>query len=256
VEVRRQIGDDVIAPDVLGTLHDSKHWDRKKILEWNFSAPQDLIANAVARLGPPNADISIKREDDGLIFVADSPWFGDARRRNEITDKTLIGLRRKVEAMFRDQILAHTKVQWEDWIEIKMADREVDEEADDTKAGSARVSIEWEILKRAKFPDGRDMVLDGRSLYPFPQAKPSGQEGPQYAKGAGGMGRWNHRVYSQEESAQYAYIPATPENIDAMRALRGKINEVNNRLLSILSQETIKRTVTLLAGGALRLEKK
>lgn len=241
------------APEELGYLQDSKHWDRKKILEWKFSAAHGLAANAIARLGEPKADISIKREDDGVIFVADSPWFGDSKRRNEITDKTVSGLRRKVEAMFRDQILAHTSVKWEDWIEIKMNDRDI---SDDGNKGAAYVHIEWEILKRAKFPDGRDMVLDHRSLYPFPQAKPSGQDGPQYSKRKNGGHEWNHNTYSQDEDAQYAYIPATPENLAAMKTLLEKIGEVNDRLLAILNQEAIKRTVALLAGGALRLEKK
>lgn len=57
-------------------------------------------------------------------------------------------------------------------------------------------------------------------------------------------------------SIVYAYIPATPENIAALKALFEKIDELNGRLAAVLNQQAIKRTISLLASGNLMLEKK
>jgi hypothetical protein len=244
------------APEI-GSVKE-KWWERKKILDWTFDTSVPVASPLFEKLGPMVAAVSIEQrgrstEDESIRFVARSSWFG-GKRSDGISASTLEELKVSVAKAFTDMILAHTKVEWEDWIEVEIDrnERERDAFGDDkptTREDSAHIGVKWEILKRARFPDGRDMVLHGGSLMKFPSPKAAGVECDRVA-----VRRYSE--YWQDTDHQYAYIPATPENLAAMRELVKKIGEVNTRLMGVLAQSSIKSTVKLLTGGRLALESK
>lgn len=235
------------APEI-GSVKE-KWWERKKILDWTFDTSVPVASPLFEKLGPMVAAVSIEQrgrstEDESIRFVARSSWFG-GKRSDGISASTLEALKVAVAKAFTDMVLAHTKVEWEDWIEVEIDSQESDDQP--TNEASARIGVKWEILKRARFPDGRDMVLDRGSLMKFPSPKAAGVECDRVA------GR-RYSEYWQDTDRQYAYIPATPENLAAMRELVKKIGEVNTRLMGVLAQSSIKSTVKLLTGGRLALE--
>lgn len=234
------------APDKIGHITE-KWWQTKKLFEWKFETSWLLASPLLEKLGPPVAAVSIEQsrandKEEKVWFVARSNWFGRGRHTDGLRARTLEGLRANVEAAFRDRIIAHTDVEWSDWIEIEVHDRDVRLEPSD---GRAAIMLEYKLLKRAKFPDGRDMVLDRDSLHEFPKARAAGTDRDR-----------DYNSYYQDNDHQYAYIPATPENLEAVKNLMVRIDEVNQRLLGVLAQSKIKETVALLVGGQLRLEKK
>lgn len=244
------------APDKIGHVTE-KWWQTKKILDWKYVTPLSVSSALFEKLGDPIATVSLeqgKSDEKGVRFVARSRWFGD--KIGGLQDKSLEGLKKQVGEAFRDMILAHTEVAWEDWFEVKIRGARFrwikgEGTADavvrfDDEEGHAYLNVEYKRLKRARFPDGRDMVLDGNSLYPFPKAKV-----------AGTSRKFGSRGYHQDDESQYAYIPATPGNLLAVQELMKKLGEVNARLVEVLNQQEIAQTVKLLTGsGQLRLEKK
>lgn len=241
------------APEEIGKVTE-KWWQTKKILEWKYQTPLPIAGPLLAKLGIPVASISIHngRGDGPTTFVAESSWFSGRHNGGELSDLTLEGLKVKVEAAFRDRLVAHSDVKWEEWVELEVRGREVSwlpdgDVKENDRRGSASITIEYKILKRARFPDGRDMVLDGSALYPFPKAKAVGVDIER--------GRHHYNIYSQETDHQFAYIRATPENLEALKILMKKMEEVNDRLLAVLDQKSIGKTVGQLTSGVLMLDK-
>lgn len=242
------------APEELGQVTE-KWWQTKKILDWTYKTPLTIAGPLFEKLGAPVATVSLEQsrandEEDKIWFVARSEWFG-GKRATEIRDRTLEGLRTKVATAFRDMILAHTAVKWEDWLELEISEREVRAEE---KKGNASINVEYKVLKRARFPDGRDMVFDSGSLNAFPKAKAAGVDADEKRERLR-SGHWGNHYY-QDTDHQFAYIRATPENLAAVIELMAKLGQVNDRLMALLTQASIANTVKLLTGNALRLEDK
>lgn len=229
-------------PKSVGHLTE-KWWQTKKLTEWVYQSPLAVPGPLLEKLGPASASVNIEERDDRHQFVARSRWFG-AGRKGELWADTLGGLRTLVERAFNDQMLAHSEVRWSDWVEIEIEGNpeieEGDERARARQERRARIAISWKILKRARFPDGRDMVLDGTSLYPFPKAKAAGE-----GRESDGLYRNFHR-YHQDDDHQFAYLPATAENLRAVHLLIEKIEEVNTRLQALLGQKQLTQTIRLL----------
>lgn len=234
------------APEIVGQLHDTKFWATKKITEWKYESSLTTDSPLIEKLGPPVAVVNLETVptserkrlkdtvEDTKAFVARSSWF----KRNDIWDASLEGLEKKVEQAFRDQIIAHSKVKWSDWLEVKVDGRQQSTERDERSEGYSGLTVHRKLLKRARFPDGRDMVLDGTTLYKFPQAKAAGVDRDRF----GGS-----RDYYQDSDDQYSYIPATTENMAAVDAVLANISKLRLALEGVLEQKSIIKELATLA---------
>lgn len=237
-----------------------KWWQTKKITEWEYSTAVPLDPKMVERFGDPVVHVNLVRKSrsdeeggDTVFFVARCDWFGNEPRDKEITAKDLGTLERMARERLDDCVLAQSGIVWSDWLEVKISsEREADVEKVFGKRRRQEVkrscwlSVRYEILKRARLPDGRDMMLEsGWSMKAFPTPKKAGER-------TRGLAR--HEYDHRDEGAEYAYLPATPENIAALDAIADMIEAAGDRLQSILAQKQIAKTIEHVGKGLPLLE--
>lgn len=244
------------APEIVGSVRDTKFWSTKKICDWQYDTPMLTSSPLIEKLGPPVCTVNLETmpsdtrkrlidaAGDAKAFVARSNWFGSGRAIDGIWARSLEELEKLVEKAFADRIIAASQVKWSDWLEVQVHGRgNSDGEDKRDRSRYAGLTIAYKRLKRAKFPDGRDMVLDGSSLYPFPKAKKAGEDRDRFSSG-----------YYQDSDDQFAYIPATEENVRALDDILANIVKLRGVLEALLGQKNIATQLERIS--TLRLELK
>lgn len=227
-------------------------WQTKKITEWDYSSPIAFDKEMVGRLGQPKINVNIRRRskvDDGkdtYTFEARSTWF---KAGEVIEAKTLSELEEKCERLLNEIVLASAGIKWTEWLEVKIARDSTEEQDFGSKrkrdggiTRKAELSVSYTTIKRAKMPDGRDLMLEsGWRLKPFPEPKAAGEKKKRDIS--------SDEYDWRDEDSEYAYIPATPENIAALDAIRLMIDTAGARLQGLLAQKSIGRTIGFVAAG-------
>lgn len=217
-----------------GALHAKAH-RKKKVDVWTFYSP---FADKESCEAGYEASIEMRNDHrDGLHFVAISKHF------NPLKDESIKKLRAKVERAFQLCDMAARRIKWEKWIEIKL-----DQEAFWQGQEGAGLTVQWSIIKRGAHPDsGAAFTINNNNVVTdFPEPKLAGERDKPDRDG------WHSSNRNKDE--QYSYIPATPENIAALKLLTVRIIDARARLQALLKQDTVQKA--LADGGLLRLEDK
>ena len=225
----------------------SPRWETKKITEWEYSTPLKLDPQMLDRHGKPKISVSIRRvrrrdgEDTGdIIFVARCPWFAGAINGGDevIEADSIAELKDAARKRLDEVVLAQSGIEWQDWLEVCVSGKTEVDEGDRgrrwMRASSMKAGIEVSVkrIKRARLPDGSDMVLeDGWRMKPFPKPKKAGEEDSE------------DRVFGRHVDCEYAYIPATQKNLAELERVGQMIEVAAGRLKAALSQEDISRTL-------------
>lgn len=216
-----------------GALRAKAH-RKKKVDAWTFYSP---FADKEARDAGYVATVEMRNDHrEGLHFVALSKHF------SPLKDESIKKLRAKVERAFQMCDMAARRIKWEKWIEVK-----IDQETFWKGQEGAGLTVQWSIIKRGVHPDsGAAFTINNNNVVTdFPKPKLAGQEDAPDRDG------WHH---SRNVDEQYSYIPATPENIAALKLLTVRITDARARLQALLKQDTVQQA--LADGGLLRLEDK
>lgn len=190
----------------------------KKIDEWTYVAPA----------GGKNLAITVHMlsNSGGLRFRATSRGLTEA-----IEDSDIEQLRKRVEQSLQDHNMAERGLVWEDWLEIVVAGYNRTHKDDIEVA----LTIKRNILQRAVMPGTGDaVVLRSNGGVPwissFPKPKRAGEEDPVEGKGiAAGLGR-------RSVDAEYAYVPATPENLRAIEEIQDGLLRTRQRVSDFMYQ--------------------
>lgn len=209
----------------LGTYHKRPI----KIAEWSFRSPWHT--------GPADSYVAkimlcSKWELNGphkLYFEASSKHFDE-----RIKDSDIDSLQRKVKREFEKQDMKARLVVWEDWIEV-----EIDHGLYmwNNEFGDG-LTIKYAILKRGVHPDTSEAftINSNGVVVAFPKDKLADVEDhkPDDEK-------WHLGL--RDKNKQFSYIPATKENIAALESLCARLKELRFRLASLLTQDTVQKSL-------------
>jgi hypothetical protein len=186
------------------------------------------------------------RGDSGLMFKALSPALTES-----IEDSDIQRLRERIEAWFQAAALKRSGLVWEDWIEIVVQgyDRSHENEV------VVSLDIKRNILKRAVMPTGEAVELrttNGHSyVRPFPKPKRSGEEDEPEGTGI------FKGVNCRDTNHEYAYVPATQENLAAITAIqqglvavRQKVSDFMHKANNAGAIQNINGSIALLSDAA------
>lgn len=254
----------------------------KKIDEWVFESgfpmPKEteemraLKGWQDRKIGDYRASIRIVHaralDDNRMQFEAISNWFEKPLVASDINK-----LRADVERKFREIDEAARSVVWEEWIEVRVDQAELRARANEkinaaafpeafdpdednprrkkrSRSGSTELRCGWKLIKRGRTKSGGDLTIteNGR-VGPFPKPKAAGvaDASTKYSFNR------DEIMDSRSESSEYAYIPATPENIRALANLKAMIEAANAKLVELLGQASIEASIAKLAVGGLAL---
>lgn len=190
--------------------------DGRKVMDWTFH-PAGGQAVPVT--------VSLMRGDGGgVYFHAASKALPEPLEHTDIEQ-----LRARVEATLVEQASMLSGIQWEDWLEVKVTGSDDKFTLTRFERGFAGdLSIEVNRLKRGISPkSGEPVTIHRGHVIPFPEAS---------ALSAGGREIDGIRLSSPEERS---YIPATPENVAALKAILERLSLLRSNLASLLSQEQV-----------------
>lgn len=217
-----------------------------KIDTWKYSSPHADRAYADQMTAEVRMQHSDRRgrvvDQTGVEFTAESKcWNGTLRSANI---ETLFKL---VEKEFQTYEMGQRGIIWEDWLEI-LINPETGYREHDASAG---LLVCYKKLKRGIDPRDRKAytIMDNGQniIVPFPSPKKAGQKDPdKEERGIGG----------RNTDHQYAYLPATAENIAAIDHVLAKITELRGRLEGLLHQDVIAAQLASIPGQLLLAEKK
>lgn len=211
-----------------GKLH-SKVYRQKVIDEWTFSSPHGDEFNT-------KVTVHLVTGQDGFEFHAKSDHF------DTMVESNIEELRLRVLGRCRIVDDARTGVVWEDWIEIKTSGSLTD--AHHGYHATASFEIAWLIIKRAVLPSGRVVTICGNHVVTdFPKPKKAGEKD----------GERQGYINGRSIGHQYSYIRGTPEDVDALNDLLGRVTALHDRLNNLLEQNNVAIN---LHEGLLRLEVK
>lgn len=193
----------------------------KQLETWTFTPPSGV------QLSKREVQVSIRKgQEVAFEFVATAKDFAEA-----MVDSDLSRLFSRVESAYSAYFRNLVGLQWEAWLEVTVKGSDDDQMAHrlrECQRKSADITICYRILNRAIGLDGKPVLLMSNNGYemivPFPQPKRMGvvSERP--------MG-----IRMQDDHQEYAYMPATPENILALdnlisglAAARQKIADLAN----------------------------
>lgn len=161
-----------------------------------------------------------------LHFRAESKHFED-----DIIDSDIQKLHEKVKRAFEKQDMKSRMVVWTDWIEVEIdhaAYNFRDEHGDGLK-------IQYSFLKRGVHPETLQVftINNNGIVVAFPEPKLA-EVPDEFAKDD------EVRFHLRDQSKQFSYIPATPENVAALETLCGRLAELRGRLGELLSQDRVQ----------------
>lgn len=193
----------------------------------------------------------------GIEFVATSKaWFG------EIVDSDVDRLLKKARQAFILFDISHRGIVWEDWIEVQIAPRDHGDRPDERKREEG-LQVEFKIIKRGVDPrDGAVYMLDveeGDKVVRFPHPKAAGEPDrhPKTGKTIDEDDAYSSRhqdggwYHARDKRDQYAYIPATKENLAALEDLMSRMVQLRRSLAGVLEQKEIAKSLSGVAGRLL-----
>lgn len=213
----------------------------KIVDEWTFKSPFREMKGKDPRL---SVEVSIcKSAGDAITFRAQGECLG----RNFLEDTDIEKLRQKVEERLQAQHDVLTSAVWEDWLEVEVRGKV--HVSDHWNTEQAELVVKVSLMKRWVDPvSGQAYYLNNNGLASlFPKPKASGEEdvGEKWGIFEG--------MNKRDVQAEYSYIPATPENLAALRELMARIDELRGRLSTLLRQDTVQSSLNNVAATALKL---
>jgi hypothetical protein len=220
-----------------------------KVDEWTFSSPYADRAladrmKAVVRLERTNKYRDPNHQESGdysrvVEFVATSECFG---KGNALRHSNIEKLFEMVQEEFRTYDLAQRGVVWEDWLEIV-----VQPSSNYDSKVSAGFTLGYRKLKRGVDPrNGRVMTISHHNIVTdFPKPKAAGEKDrhPKTGKLPREDGSLRDYFSAREEAYQFAYLPATPENIAALDSIMVAVRTARVRLEGLLNQRDISKSL-------------
>jgi hypothetical protein len=207
-----------------------------KVDVWTYSSPHADRAlgdqmTATVHLLP--AARRARGGADGMMFVAESECF------EKITSPNIETLFERVQAAFQTYELAQRGIVWADWMEISITPEHYGFRNEATSNGLA---VGYSIIKRGVDPRNGNVytINNNHVVTDFPKPKDAGEED--------GGAKFHSR---RSADNQYAYLPATVENVAAMNALLGKISELRERLAALLQQDAVGNELADISTGLL-----
>lgn len=193
----------------------------KKVFEWKF-----FVRGSDKKM---QVDVYLDSDKDGLKFRAECDRLPSPVHHTDINT-----LRTQVERELTEQASSISGIVWEDWFEVVVSGSNSDFEDSRHSALGADLKIQVNRLKRGIHPlSGFPLTINCNGVVvDFPTAT-SISETEQ-----GGIRFYPHPV-------ERSYIPATPENRQAIDDILSRMDLLRANLASMLSQDVIQ---TKLAG--------
>ena len=154
-----------------------------------------------------------------------------------IEDPNIQALHERVEEALSHHCAANLGCVWHDWLKVSINTAPWEESRSDLSCGLA---VQVERVKYGVDPStGKAYTLSDSGAWAVPVASPRER--------AEDMARFfpNSRGAADTltEKVSESYVPATPENIAAIEALRQRMGDVRRRLIEALKQDSIAQTL-------------
>lgn len=215
-----------------GRLTEKTH-RQKWVDEWTFYSPIKDAEPYKVRIRLVN------KYSKGLFFRAICDHL-----RPPLEDSDINKLHKRVGEALRRQDISKSHIEWADWLEVEILGDPTSWQ-DESNVG---IVITVRELKRGLHPEtGNAYTINTNSVaVPFPRPKAAGEKDK----------NWDNEEWfrEREEDHQFSYIPATPANRAALKALAERIQDLHGRLCTLLVQPHIQ--AALLREHTLRLESK
>jgi hypothetical protein len=213
---------------------------RKKTIDtWKFGSP---FAGSRRKLDGASDDLEVevsmqKIDGNRLEFVATGKWLRQALRNTDINL-----LKDAVEAELRFQHNMLSKVEWDDWLQVRVVQRS-DGYTGRAGGASAGLEITYARMKRGVDPDTGEVFTIGSNgfVVDFPLPKKAGELDIGDELDGFKTGR--------PVDSSYSFIPATVENIAALDDMISKLDQLRKRLADYLDQDTIYASLSSSANG-------
>lgn len=164
--------------------------------------------------------VGMLRDQRGLRFIARHPDFPQA-----FEDTDIVRLHQTVCGWYQALFAEQTNMIWEDWLEVVVSGQTINRHWAGVASQGEELSLRYAPILRGVQADGRVVTLirdrsDVDRIADFPKAKKAGESD---AKQMGG----------REQAYEYAYLPATPDNVAALDALLAGIRGVREKLAAL-----------------------
>lgn len=220
----------------------------KKVFDWTFKAR--------VHRGPENNFRDMSNEKVTVhMFVTDGEIRFQARSKlflEKMEDSDINALKRRVNDFFISQITTlNGGIVWEDWLEVVVTGHNSEFGDSRFSALGGNLHIQVNRLKRGVDPaTGEALTINCNGIVTkFPKSETIKNDEQCFAdpndpalSGLSGDGLSGWRV--KENPEERSYIPATPENLEALRTIIGKLSELRHNLADLLSQDSITERLT------------
>lgn len=193
----------------------------KKVDEWLYVSPFGQKHRCV---------VKIFGDSKGMRFTA-YPMVQGASAQGQpmraaveifkpITDTDINKLKEAVFEAYRLYDDSANGVSWVNWLEIKVQKEQPKYQG----FKAVEMTIGYRIIKRAELPSGRVVSINSNNFvedFPKPKAQGVEDEIPN-------SNLWSHS--RRQQDAEYAYIPATAENIKTLEDMTAGLAELHARV--------------------------
>lgn len=232
----------------LGVLNIGKagaNGNGKLIDTWNFAFPfsQMLVRNFereelkpfAGEVGAWEINVYMIKEAGKIRFAARCDRFADTW-----SDESLDAVRQMVEEKVKDQASILGGSVWEPWLEVKT--RRSDRVYGKFALGERTLELSYDSIMKGRHPafPGQEFQLGQYGqAFEFPKPKAMGVDESQPG------GTLNAREYRtpRDIDTEYAYVPDTPENRQALEDILAAMDKLSSQLAHVLSNEVAADTL-------------